>query len=228
MSAIPPTNLHDILLKEVQYYKELAAAEQERFVTRVNAFLSDVFIEAVQTELNDKDRALVAASAVIPVFKFKEWHYANLRTVLIYPNNFDGNLDHNARAQHRTIGGLVGSGRFENQMVLSRESLYHGFKNNSDKLNTGIHEFAHLIDKLDGSVDGVPAVLMNHKYTILWLELIHKKMEAINNDKSDLRSYGGTSRAEFFAVASEYFFSRPKLMKRKHPELYKMLRMCFG
>ncbi len=52
-------------------------------------------------------------------------------------------------------------------------------------------------------------------------------MEAINNNKSDIRSYGGTSQTEFFAVASEYFFERPKLMKRKHPELYRMLEDCF-
>jgi Mlc titration factor MtfA (ptsG expression regulator) len=228
LSTITPTNLHDILLKEVEYYQELNDADKEHFTARIKTFLSEVYIEAVDSELTDKDIALVASSAVIPVFKFKEWHYANLKTVLIYPNNFDANLDHNAKAQHRTIGGLVGTGRFENQMLLSRESLYHGFKNNSDKLNTGIHEFIHLIDKLDGDVDGIPKVLMHHSYTIPWLDLIHEKMEAINDDKSDMRNYGGTSRIEFFAVACEYFFSRPKLMKRKHPELYKMLRVCFG
>ena len=52
-------------------------------------------------------------------------------------------------------------------------------------------------------------------------------MENINNDTSDIRKYGGTSQAEFFAVASEYFFERPKLFKQKHPELYKMLSLCF-
>ncbi|MEP2968061.1 zinc-dependent peptidase, partial [Nonlabens ulvanivorans] len=39
--------------------------------------------------------------------------------------------------------------------------------------------------------------------------------------------YGGSSQIEFFAVAAEYFFSRPKLMKRKHPDIYQMLSKCF-
>jgi Mlc titration factor MtfA (ptsG expression regulator) len=52
-------------------------------------------------------------------------------------------------------------------------------------------------------------------------------MEAINDNKSDIRNYGGTNEAEFFAVASEYFFERPDLLQRKHPELYKMLADCF-
>tara|TARA_R110002049_G_scaffold15353_1_gene62889 strand:- start:61 stop:228 length:168 start_codon:yes stop_codon:yes gene_type:complete len=52
-------------------------------------------------------------------------------------------------------------------------------------------------------------------------------MEEINNDKSDIRNYGGTSQTEFLAVVGEYFFERPQLLKRKHPALYKMLESCF-
>jgi Mlc titration factor MtfA (ptsG expression regulator) len=63
---------------------------------------------------------------------------------------------------------------------------------------------------------------------IPWLNLIHQEMENINNDTSDIRAYGGTNQQEFFAVASEYFFERPDLLKRKHPELFKMMQMCFG
>jgi|TARA_R110000823_G_scaffold196376_1_gene327758 Mlc titration factor MtfA (ptsG expression regulator) len=53
-------------------------------------------------------------------------------------------------------------------------------------------------------------------------------MEAINDNHSDIRKYGGTNQAEFFAVASEYFFERSDLLKKKHPELYKMLVECFN
>tara|TARA_R110000765_G_scaffold9911_3_gene30825 strand:+ start:227 stop:403 length:177 start_codon:yes stop_codon:yes gene_type:complete len=53
-------------------------------------------------------------------------------------------------------------------------------------------------------------------------------MEAINDNHSDIRKYGGTNEAEFFAVASEYFFERPDLLKKKHPELYKVLVECFN
>ena len=42
-----------------------------------------------------------------------------------------------------------------------------------------------------------------------------------------LENMEGSSEAEFFAVASEYFFERPKLFKQKHPELYAMLSVCF-
>ena len=38
---------------------------------------------------------------------------------------------------------------------------------------------------------------------------------------------GGTQASEFFPVVSEYFFKRPKLLKRKYPKLYAKLERIF-
>ena len=122
---------------------------------------------------------------------------------------------------------MVGTGQFENHMILSRKALHFGFNNKTDKGNTAIHEFVHLLDKMDGEVDGVPEQLLGKENIVPWLDMMHTEMEAINNDASDIRKYGGTSKIEFFAVAAEYFFERPDLFKRKHPGLYKMLEVCF-
>jgi len=223
-----PDHWHQLLLDNVLFYRKLTAEKQAVFQRRIMQFLSEVYIEGVQAEVNDLDKILVASSAVIPVFGFTEWHYNNLSSVYLYPDYFNEDLQFADTYKSRNIGGLVGSGRFENQMILSRKALYHGFTNTTDKGNTGIHEFVHLIDKMDGHTDGVPEILLKHQYALPWLNLIHKKMEAINDDKSDIRQYGGTSQAEFFAVAAEYFFERPDLLKRKHPQLYKMMEMCFN
>ncbi|KQC33479.1 phenylalanyl-tRNA synthetase [Nonlabens sp. YIK11] len=222
-----PESWHKLLLDHVVFYKELSAIAQKRFRNRMMLFLEETYVEAVGFELEELDTVLVAASAVIPVFKFKEWHYENLTGVVLYPDNFNEDMNFDQEHPDRMIGGMVGNGRYENQMILSRSSLHHGFENNSDKHNTGIHEFVHLIDKVDGETDGVPERLLEKSYVLPWINLMHKEMESIDSNKSDIRKYGGTNQAEFFAVAAEYFFSRPKLMKRKHPELYKMLLMCF-
>ena len=112
-------------------------------------------------------------------------------------------------------------------MILSKPALHLGFDNSSDKKNTAIHEFIHLIDKADGAIDGVPALLLERPYVIPWLDLMNQKVEEIYERKSDINPYGGTNRQEFFAVVSEYFFERPRLLKKKHPELYKMLEEVF-
>ena len=223
-----PKKWHDLLLENVQFYRSLPQEKQLIFQKRIMQFLSEVYIDGVHLEITDLDKVLIASSAVIPVFGFKEWHYYNLSGIILYPDHFNEDLEFADSADSRNIGGLVGSGRFQKQMILSRKALYQGFMNTTDKNNTGVHEFIHLIDKMDGQVDGVPEVLLSHKYAIPWLNLIHKEMEAINEDKSDIRAYGGTNQAEFFAVAAEYFFERPDLLKRKHPELYKMMEACFS
>ena len=115
----------------------------------------------------------------------------------------------------------------EGKMILSKPSLQHGFQNETDKKNTAIHEFVHLIDKADGAVDGVPELLLAKQYTLPWMDLIKKKIDEIYANMSDINPYGATNKTEFFAVISEYFFERPKLLKTKHPELYKMLEKIF-
>jgi len=113
-------------------------------------------------------------------------------------------------------------------LILSQQALRHGFKNESDKKNTAIHEFVHLIDKADGAVDGIPSLLLEKQYSIPWLDLINKKIDEIYDGESDINPYGGTNRAEFFSVVSEYFFERPQLLEMNHPELYNMLEKVFN
>ncbi len=225
---VPPKHWHQILLKNILFYTKLTTNEQQLFQQKMADFLSYVNIEGVQLKLEEKDLILVAASAVIPIFRFNHWRYPNLNTVLLYPDYFNEDLDFNASAEGKNIAGLVGTGRFENQMILSKKALHHGFSNKTDKGNTAIHEFVHLLDKLDGATDGIPERLLSQENIIPWLNLMHTKMEAINNDASDIRNYGGTSKTEFFTVASEYFFERPDLLKIKHPDLYQMLALCFS
>jgi Mlc titration factor MtfA (ptsG expression regulator) len=227
-AKVIPTEWSAILEEHVRFYQLLNPAEKRLFQEEMWVFLDEIYIDAVQFELEEIDRVFVAASAIIPVFRFRNWRYTNITGVIIYPNNFNKNLGFANDEEDRLIGGMVGTGKYENQMLLSRKALHHGFKNKTDKQNTGIHEFIHLLDKTDGKIDGIPESFLGQEYIIPWLNLMHQGMEAINNDSSDMRNYGGTKQAEFFTVASEYFFERPKLLRRKHPELYEMLERCFN
>lgn len=222
-----PTNWEAALESRVLFYKQLSETEKAIFKNRMMRFLAEVSIEGVKTEITDEDRMLLAASAVIPVFGFGDWKYNNLSGILIYPNSFNEELQFDANNDGRVISGMVGNGQFEKQMILSQHALHQAFSNKTDKHNTPVHEFVHLLDKMDGQTDGIPEQLLKQEYILPWINLMHEEMEAINNDESDIRKYGGTKQAEFFAVVSEYFFERPDLFKRKHPAIYKMLVQCF-
>lgn len=214
-----------LLMSHVRYYQQLDAVDKQKFEHRVLAFLSYIRIEGIGTELQSLDRLLIASSAIIPVFGFEDWKYKNLSTVLLYPDTF--NKDFQFEGGERRILGMVGEGYMNGQMILSRAALIHGFANTTDKENTAIHEFVHLLDKSDGSIDGIPDNLMKHEYTLPWVKMIHQEMQNIEKGKSDINPYAITNEAEFFAVVSEYFFEKPTQLKEKHPQLYKILSATF-
>ena len=220
-----PDDINAVLDKKVEYYKRLNPQQQSDFVKRIEQFLQSVSIKGIDVSIDDEDRILVAASAIIPVFGFPEWEYTNLNEVLLYPNTFNQKFE--TAGGGRNVLGMVGWGFMNGTMVLSKPSLHMGFSNASDKQNVGIHEFVHLIDKLDGATDGIPDYIIEKSYALPWLEMMHMEMQKINQDQSDINPYGLTNEAEFYSVASEYFFERPELFKKNHPKLYSALSSIF-
>ena len=125
------------------------------------------------------------------------------------------------------ILGMVGNGSMAGKMLLSKPALHYGFINSNDRKNVGIHEFSHLIDMTDGDCDGLPLSLINHAYSAPWFDFVHQKINDIYKGKSDIDEYAATDKREFFAVATEYFFERPKLLKTRHPKLYDALERFY-
>ena len=199
--------------------------QPKKFEKRVQLFLAGVKITGVNTTVEELDKVLIAASAVIPIFGFPEWEYTNLREVLLYPDSF--NHDFEQSGSDRNVLGMVGNGAFNNVMILSQHELRQAFLNKTGKNNTAIHEFVHLVDKTDGSIDGVPAFILDQQYVLPWLQLMHREMKKILADRSDINPYGATNEAEFFAVVAEYFFERPELLQEKNPDLYELLSQIF-
>ncbi len=216
----------EILEKEVAYYRNLSVADKAEFEARCLKFLDTVKIEGVGVDVELKDYMMIAASAIIPIFAFKKWTYPNLTNIMVYPAQFNTAYEFEGYAD-RNIMGMVGEGAMNGQMILSKSALEYGFKNPKDGQNTAIHEFVHLIDKTDGTVDGVPTHLMDKASVIPFMNLIREEIAKIKENKSDIDVYGMTNPAEFFAVASEYFFENPDKFKSNHPELYKALSEIF-
>lgn len=221
-----PDDYKELLAKHVPFYQQLDEEQKKEFETRIQHFLATTRITGVKTNVENIDRVLIAASAVIPIFNFIGWEYVNLHEVLLYPDSFDHEFQQ--EGSHRSIIGMVGSGAMNHVMILSQHELRQAFINKTGKTNTAIHEFVHLVDKTDGNIDGVPEFILDRKYILPWLELMRKEIGLILKDRSDINPYGATNEAEFFAVVSEYFFERPKLLNEKHPELYKLLSEIFN
>lgn len=204
--------------RNVTYYRSLNPENRRIFQQWINLFLADKRVTAIEVEVTREDKLLIASAAIIPVLAFPYYLYPNLTEILIYPNAF--NNDYGIEGDGRNILGMVGTGPMEGKMILSKSALIQGFKNDNDKQNVGIHEFIHLVDKQGGETDGVPTMLLEHKLIKEWLGVVHKEIELIFKERSDINPYAATNNADFLAVTGEYFFESPELMKKKHLKLY--------
>ena len=216
-----PENYKELLNDYVKFYQQLNEEGKEYFEKRVEEFLAAVKITGVNAVAEDLDIILVAAGAIIPVYHIPDWHYINLHEVLLYPGAFNDEFEQ--RGADRSYAGMVGTGAMQNVMIITKWQLRQGFINNNDAHNTAIHEFVHLIDKMDGTMDGVPEIILERKYVDRWKELMQKTIEQMKTTGTDINMYGATNTTEFFAVISEYYFEQPDLLKINHPEVFQML-----
>ena len=220
-----PDSYRQLLNGQVDFYIHLDQNKKTEFENRMQQFLANVKITGVRTNVEDIDRVLIAAGAIIPIFGFADWEYLNLNEVLLYPDYFGE--DFAQKGTGRDVLGMIGEGAMQNVMVLSKRSLREGFENKTAKGNTAIHEFVHLIDKTDGDTDGVPEILLTNQMAMQWINKIHESIKQIMENRSDINPYGATNEAEFLAVVSEYFFKRPDLLESKHHELFELLVSMF-
>ena len=213
------------LSERVVFYQDLAASDKPKFESRCQEFILNTEFVGHQLEVTREDQLLVASGSVILAWGFDRWSYVNVDTVYLVPRSFNESSEFGQ--QDSNITGLVGTHHLSGKMILCQPALHYGFSNDRDKRNVAIHEFAHLIDMADGQIDGLPAQIADKAYSLPWFDLVQRKISEINSGKSNIRDYGATNNAEFFAVASEYFFERPKMLERKHPELYKGLERFY-
>lgn len=220
-----PGNYKEILNDYVRFYRELNETDKKHFEERVEHFLSSVKITGVNAVAEDIDVLLIAAGAIIPVFSIRDWQYINLHEILLYPGSFNEDFDQGGK--DRNISGMVGTGPMQHMMVINKWQLRQGFINSHDTHNTAIHEFVHLIDKMDGTIDGVPEIILERKYVPQWKHLMETTIHEMKKSGSDIDIYGATSPTEFFAVISEYFFEQPFSLKQNHPEVFEMLKKIY-
>lgn len=220
-----PENYKQLLNDYVKFYWQLDEENKSKFEDRLQRFLSGVRITGANAEVEDLDRVLIAAGAIIPVFYIPDWEYINLHEVLVYPGNF--NRDFDQHGAERSISGMVGTGALQNSMILSKWELRQGFINRRENRNTALHEFIHLIDKMDGTMDGVPELLLPRRYIAQWQQLMEFTMQEIRRGQSDIDAYAATGASECFAVVAEYFFEQPELFRQIHPQLNEMMERVF-
>ena len=204
-------NIHELFTREFSYYGFLKEAEQQEFVLRCVDIKSSLEFEAREdVELTEEMCLLLSASLAQLTFGFKDYVLSNFKKIIIYPSTFYSKLI------EAEVKGLTYGNGF---ISLSWSHFENGYEHGSDKLNLGLHEFAHalLLDK--AKQFDVEAFDMLEKMA----NFIKEEVEFTGKSDSLFRDYGLTNMHEFWAVAVEVYFENPVELSAKYPRLYRVM-----
>lgn len=226
-----PLAWNEWLCRNVRHYEHLTPPEQARVRQVVTIMVAERTWEGGSGfSVTDEMRVTVAGQASILVLGLEEpCYFDGVQSIILYEGPYEHPDEFRQWAWfvHETVP-VYGEAWYRGPIVLSwREVLADG-RNTSGGKNLVLHEFAHHVDGLDGDVDCSPP-LAGHEQTQMWYRVTEAEYrrlvgQARRNEVSLLDHYGASNRAEFFAVATECFFERPRAMQQQHEELYGVLR----
>lgn len=124
--------------------------------------------------------------------------------------------------QEELVGEAVGDGPV---MLSWHEGAAPSATQGPAAFNVVIHEFVHILDSLDGELDGTPPMpraLRRGWQASLQLAFDRFDERSACGYSSVLDDYGSQDVAEFFAVSSEAFFTMPWAFQQEQPDLYRL------
>lgn len=224
-----------IIQQNVPYYHRLPGNKQKRLQGLIQIFLDEKLFEGCGgLQLTDEIKVTVAAQACILLLGSSDYTvYPGLRSILIYPTEYF------APVKRYREGGVIEEGNqsrlgeswSRGHIVLAWDAVKHGASDIRDGSNLVFHEFAHQLDYEYGATEQAENPDLHSSY-LAWARVLSAEYRRHirnleRNHQTLMDAYGAANLAEFFAVATEYFFERPGELKNKHPELYEQLVLFY-
>jgi Mlc titration factor MtfA (ptsG expression regulator) len=192
-------------------------------------FVAETYWEGLAgLEVTDEMRVTVAAQVGFLMLGFDEDYLEPLRTILIHPHIEAAprkSREHGLVTERLTVthGEALSGGPVRVVWPLA----LRGGRIGHDGQNVVFHEAAHVLDMLDGYLDGTPP-LNDAAVFERWGQVLRREYERLVR-LSDaglptvIDPYGATNEGEFFAVSTECFFERPHILADRHPEWFELL-----
>ncbi len=222
-----------VLEEGLAYYAALSEEDRQELRRHILVFLSEKRFEGCGgLEITDEIRVTIAAQACILLLHRQTDYYPGLSSILIYPGAYI------APETHVLPDGIVtedavhiGESWPRGSVVLSWEDVLDGIQDPHDGYNVVFHEFAHQLDQ-DGAEFGSDSVFQDRSRFSAWAKVFQEEFDRLRHDlrhdrPTFLDEYGAGDPAEFFAVATEYFFELPRELQENHPDLYRELKFFY-
>jgi Mlc titration factor MtfA (ptsG expression regulator) len=242
LKAAPfPSHWSSILEDHFPLYARLPDEDRKELQGHIQVFLAEKRFEGCGgLEITEEMKVCIAAQACLLLLHRETDCYPSLRSILVYPSTYSVKTTRHVGAgvmeerQDSRLGEAWDSGA----VVLAWDAVHSGTANPEDGHNVVFHEFAHQLDFEDGRADGAPVLATEdpwyrrkNRYKA-WARVLSSEYEKLRanvaaGEKTALDEYGATNPAEFFAVATESFFERPRDLQQRHPALYEELKRFY-
>lgn len=234
LRAQPSSELiSNVLQKNVGIYAKLPDALKDKLHGHINVFLDEKrFLGRGGLTVTDEMAITIAGLACILLLNRKATYFPGFTSILVYPaayvsteTRYDGNV-----AVQREVT-RAGESWHRGPIVLSWDDVVRGAAIVGDGYNVVLHEFAHKLDEENDGTDGLPLLTERAHYRD-WADVLGREYKALGTRVARrknrvLDEYALTSPPEFFAVATESFFEKPRAMKKRLPELYAQLQAFY-
>jgi Mlc titration factor MtfA (ptsG expression regulator) len=206
----------------------LEADEQQRLLQITDELLSRKRWEAARGfALDDTVRVVIAAQAALLVLRLSIDHFRLVSGIVVHPSTLQtsgvrpGPSIGTVTAERQSVLGLAQDGR--GPVVVAWDQALAGAHRAEPGHNVVLHEFAHKLDMLDGTIDGTP--LLSKELRADWIAVCTEVYDDLvaGVPRPPMRWYGATNPGEFFAVATEVFFEQPRELAAYEPRLYDVL-----
>jgi len=234
VSAPFPEQWVEILERNIGVYKNLPMPLRLQLRLLIKQFLYQKhFSGAGGLEVTDEMRVTIAAQACMLQLNRDSGLYPRLRYIILYPSAFVVSRPEMDQAGVVSHGrkGLLGESWQNGKVILAWDNVLNGARNFVDGSNVVLHEFTHQLDSETGSADGAPLLAGESSYRS-WAGALSPEFEELQREArigkhSLMDHYGATNPAEFFAVATETFFEKPRRMAKHHQELFEVLKSYY-
>lgn len=225
-----PEGWRPLVERYVALWHTLDDGERDVLVTAMDHLLTTKRWEAAQGfELDDRKRVVIAAQAALLILGLDVDWYRDVDTIIVHPTTMRFRCTGPGPVAGTEVDGdvdLLGEANYRGPVVIAWDTASADARHPARGHAVVLHEFAHKLDMLDQVVDGTPP-LPDRAARERWIEVCTREFDLLDRaDGSDpvLDDYGATDPGEFFAVATEAFFTVPAALASHKPDLYGVLR----
>lgn len=220
--------------REAQLVAQLDTGSRARLRSHVDAFLAQKRFHGMHgLDIDPRLQHIVAALCCLPALHLGDDVLSGWRDLILYPGAFRVRRhEHDDDGvAHEFDEDLIGEADEQSgPIILSVADIEADLAEPFSGCNVILHEIAHKIDARDGACDGVPVIrdldtrrrwiaVMQDAFNRLRAE-VEEADEVDAEPETAIDPYAAESPEEFFAVATEAYFSDPESLRALDPAVF--------